>query len=67
MKMKKLGKYDFIAINQRMNGNWNGGNWQIPFCNNSIETKGTTKGEELEMLRKLQRTTIGSCCNRGKK
>ena len=55
--MKKKGKYDFIAINKRMNNNFNGGNWQLPFSNDSISTKRTTKGEELAMLRKLQRTT----------
>lgn len=50
--MKKLGKFDFLAINKRMNGNWNGGENQF-----TGKTKATTKGEELEMLRKMQRTT----------
>lgn len=29
-KMKKLNKFDFLAINKRMNENWNGGDSQ--FC-----------------------------------
>ena len=50
--MKKLNKLDFLAINRRMNGNWNGGE-------NSYTgpIKKITKGEELELARKLQRTT----------
>lgn len=50
--MKKLKKLDFLAINRRMNGNWNGG--ESPYTG---PTKKITKGEELEMARKLQRTT----------
>lgn len=50
--MKKLNKFDFIAINKRMNNNLNGGESQF-----IGRTKATTKGEDLEMLRKLQRTT----------
>lgn len=50
--MKKLNKFDFLAINKRMNGNWNGG--ENPFIG---KTKKITKGEEFEMLRKFQRTT----------
>ena len=50
--MKKLNKFDFLAINRRMNGNWNGG--ENPFLG---KTKKITKGEELKMFRKLQRTT----------
>lgn len=49
---KKLGKYDFLAINKRMNQNMNGGN--SPFIG---ATKKITKGEELKLLNKLQRTT----------
>lgn len=49
---KKLNKFDFLAINKMMNGNWNGGKNQF-----TGETKGITKGEEFEMLRKLQRIT----------
>ena len=51
IKMKKKSKYDFLAINKRMNGNWNGGD--NPFVG---PTKNITKGEELKMLNKLQRT-----------
>ena len=51
-RMKKLNKFDYLAINRRMNGNWNGG--EKPFIG---KTKKITKGEELKMLRKLQRTT----------
>ena len=50
--MKKLGKFDFLLINKRMNGNWNGGENQF-----TGRTKKITKGEELEMLRKFQRST----------
>lgn len=50
--MKKLNKFDFLAINRRMNGNWNGGENQF-----TGRTKKITKGEELEMMRKLQRST----------
>ncbi len=53
---RKPNKYEFISINHRMNGNWNGGNWQSPFYGDSIKTKGTTKGEELKTLNKLRRT-----------
>jgi len=49
--MKKLKKLDFLAINRCMNGNWNGG--ENPFTG---PTKKITKGEELEVARKLQRT-----------
>lgn len=50
--MKKLGKFDFLAINHRMNGNWNGGD--NPYIG---PTKNITKGEELKLARKLQKTT----------
>lgn len=50
--MKKLNKFDFLAINKRMNGNWNGG--EKLFIG---KTKKITKGEEFKMLRKFQRTT----------
>lgn len=49
---KKLNKFDFLAINKRMNGNWNGGD--NPFVG---PTKNITKGEELKMLRKFQQAT----------
>ena len=45
---KKLNKFDFLAINRIMNGNWNGGDNMLG------PTKKITKGEELEMLRKLR-------------
>lgn len=54
--MKKLKKLDFLAINRRMNGNWNGGE---SFAG---PTKKITKGEELEVARKLQR--IAKCKSR---
>lgn len=47
--MKKLNKFDFLAINKNMNGNFNGGD--KPYIG---PTKKITKGEELEMLRKLK-------------
>lgn len=47
--MKQKTKFDFLAINRRMNGNWNGGD--SPFIG---PTKKITKGEKLEMLRKLR-------------
>lgn len=50
--MKKLNKFDFMAIIKRMNNNMNGGESQF-----SGKKKATTKGEDLELLRKLQRTT----------
>lgn len=50
--MKKLNKFDYMIINKRMNNNMNGG--ESPFTG---KIKTTTKGEDLEMLRKLQRTT----------
>ena len=50
--MKKKSKFDFLEINRKMNGNWNGGDSQF-----FGPTKKITKGEELELLRKLQRTT----------
>lgn len=49
--MKKLNKFDFMAINKIMNNNMNGGESQF-----TVKHKTTTKGEDLEMLRKLQRT-----------
>lgn len=49
---KKLNKFDFLAINKRMNGNFNGGSNQF-----TGPTKKITKGEELKMLRKFQQTT----------
>lgn len=48
--MKQKTKFDFLAINRRMNGNWNGGG--SPFIG---PTKKITKGEELKLLEKLQR------------
>lgn len=51
--MKKLKKLDFLAINRCMNGNWNGGESYVG------PTKKITKGEELEVARKLQRITKG--------
>lgn len=45
---KKLDRFDFLAINRIMNGNYNGGD------NLLGPTKKITKGEELEMLRKLR-------------
>ena len=48
--MKKLNKFDFLLINKRMNGNWNGGVY--PFIG---KTKKITKGEEFKILRKLQK------------
>ena len=50
---KKLNKLDFfLAINKRMNGNFNEGDNQF-----TVPTKKITKGEELKMLRKFQQTT----------
>ena len=46
---KKLNKFDFLAINKTMNGNFNGGSNQF-----TGPTKKITKGEELKMLRKFQ-------------
>ena len=43
--MKQKAKFDFLAINRRMNGNWNGGD--SPFIG---PTKKITKGEELKLL-----------------
>lgn len=48
--MKKLKKLDFLAINRCMNGNLNGGE------SYAGPTKKITKGEELKVARKLQRT-----------
>ena len=53
--MKKLGKFDFLAINRRMNGNWNGGDSQF-----FGKTKNITKGEELKLARKLQKINFKS-------
>ena len=44
--MKKKTKWDFLAINRRMNGNWNGGNSYFG------ETKKITKGEEMKLNNK---------------
>lgn len=49
--MKKLNKFDFMVINKRINNNMNGGESQF-----TGKLKATTKGEDSEMLRKLQRT-----------
>ena len=49
--MKKLKKLDFLEINRRMNGNCNGGE------SYAGPTKKITKGEELEVARRFQRTT----------
>ena len=40
--MKKLNKFDFLAINRRMNGNWNGG--EKPFIG---KTKKITKNKPI--------------------
>ena len=45
--MKQKTKYDFLAINRHMNGNWNGGNSQF-----FGPTKKITKGEELKLNQK---------------
>lgn len=45
---KKLNKYDFLAINRRMNQNFNGGKSWFG------ETKKITKGEEMK-LNKLEK------------
>lgn len=45
--MKKKTKWDFFAINRRMNGNWNGGKNFV-----TGDTKKITKGEELKLNRK---------------
>ncbi len=48
---KKLTKYDFFAINRCLNQNFN----KRGFC--GMPTKAIEHGEELELARKLQRTT----------
>lgn len=44
---KRLTKYDFLAINRRMNGNFNGGNGWF-----TGPSKKLTKGEEMKLNRK---------------
>lgn len=51
--MKQKSKYDFLAINKRMNNNFNGkGDWVNPEGSKNI-----SKGDELKMLNKLTFTT----------